>query len=476
MEERRPIPEFLHRDDVEGGAWNVTPGLPQRGIAKTNINQRHMVVPILNTEQSRVIRAHEMAHAKLSTTMLDDILTRESATKHFEQSFMVAEELRVNQYIKETGFDVDLLVDGSEKNTMEQLLESDMNVQAVTFYMSTVGTALQRTLTRVLNKHRPELGKLLRPAIKDVKHITKELKNYSRSWSTEPDPGWGNKGTSHATLRLQRAIMNAMQIAEGFENKRQSDEEVKDSRDDREDPEKIGEEIKRDYPGASHASPNWCTPIWGHPPLSQTSDALVGRKRRSSNMGKNPNRMHRALTDPQKRIFSAKRRAKGGMYVVDMSGSRSITPDTITNLLQHAPAATIIGYTCDANHDTPNIWLLADKGRYTTDIPDDSAGNSLDYPALLWAVANSSEDEPRVWISDGQVLWGCSSDTGMTTAVIQCFRILKRGKFHGIFSEQDAIELTQRLVHERVPPKIDQRIVDTMAGMIGLSAEQLALV
>ena len=61
-----PLPEMLGRKDAQHGQWTVDTCAPTRGLPHTNIVDRKMVVPVSPEETERVIRAHEMVHARVS--------------------------------------------------------------------------------------------------------------------------------------------------------------------------------------------------------------------------------------------------------------------------------------------------------------------------------------------------------------------------------------------------------------------------
>ena len=110
--EIRPLPEMLGRKDVKQGEWVIDTCAPVRGKPATDIVSKRMIVPVADEAVDRVIRAHEMMHAKVSPA--DDFakwIERGIAT---EDALRVVEEVRVNFLLKKAGFDVDLLGDGSE--------------------------------------------------------------------------------------------------------------------------------------------------------------------------------------------------------------------------------------------------------------------------------------------------------------------------------------------------------------------------
>ena len=66
MEVMKAMPEFITRNDIEPRAWSVDEGAPVRGDAWTDMRVAKMRVPFGADETSRVVRAHELMHAKVS--------------------------------------------------------------------------------------------------------------------------------------------------------------------------------------------------------------------------------------------------------------------------------------------------------------------------------------------------------------------------------------------------------------------------
>ena len=111
----------------------------------------------------------------------------------------------------------------------------------------------------------------------------------------------------------------------------------------------------------------------------------LGKKRIASNMGRNPRRIGRMFTDPQKRIFDRKIKGNGGVVLIDYSGSMSLSEKDVLNIMDAAPGCTVA---C-----------------YTTNIPRSRGGNGVDHPALVWAIQQKqSGNAPIVWVTDGGVL------------------------------------------------------------------------
>ena len=99
-----PEPEILTREDTDNGRWDVDHVAPRRGLPVTNIVDRIMRAPGDDTEMSRVIRAHEMMHAKVSPAHdMDAWVERKIASV---EALKACEELRVNLLCQKAGFDV----------------------------------------------------------------------------------------------------------------------------------------------------------------------------------------------------------------------------------------------------------------------------------------------------------------------------------------------------------------------------------
>jgi hypothetical protein len=133
----------------------------------------------------------------------------------------------------------------------------------------------------------------------------------------------------------------------------------------------------------------------------------LGKKRVASNMGRNPRRIGRMFTDPQKRIFDRKIKGNGGVVLIDYSGSMSLSEKDVLNIMDAAPGCTVACYTTNA-HDKDgkaNLWILGARGRMTTNIPRSRGGNGVDHPALVWAIQQRQRRHaPLVWITDGGVV------------------------------------------------------------------------
>jgi len=144
--------------------------------------------------------------------------------------------------------------------------------------------------------------------------------------------------------------------------------------------------------------------------------------------------------------FGVKRRTKGGVVLIDVSGSMGLSNDGIAKLMDMLPACTIAMYSSDKTVDHGMLTVLAEKGRRVKDVGairrayDHSGGNVVDFPALVWL--SKQQLKPHVWVSDGQVT-GVGDRTGKGM-VEQCRNFVREHGIIHIIDLPDAIEWIQK--------------------------------
>ena len=127
--------------------------------------------------------------------------------------------------------------------------------------------------------------------------------------------------------------------------------------------------------------------------------------RQLSDAGIKPRNIHRILTD--KKVFTRRKKIAGGSVMIDFSGSMGWGRDEVREVIRLLPASTIAGYTgyvgtMENYHG--DIRVIADKGKYDDNAIDrlhDHGNNNIDLDALKWL---AQQDEPRIWVSDQQVI------------------------------------------------------------------------
>jgi hypothetical protein len=445
-------PELIGRRDTPHGNWSVSECNPRRGEPMTNIVGREMKVPTHDTDLARVIRAHELMHAKVSPAeSYPRWIERKIAT---DKAMTVVEELRVNLLCQKAGFDVKgNLADGGETADGERVTATKDWHGAVLMNIATAGTASNKSFLNGVRRHNREWGVILTDIAKRaVKEMDKAYKTGTLA-STEVDKrtGLSPLGFSHVERiaewvdRLASIVPEepTESIAESTgagagegesENAGESQAPRKRGRPKKHNP--AGGHSNAGGAGAGSATGNpykgitpdqysgVTPPQWGELRIERCAmpkhtKGNIGKKRIASNMGRAPRRIHRLLTDPEKRIFDKVSRGTGGIVVIDASGSMSFTHDQIRQMVENAPGATVVAYT-DRGNTGPNMWVIADKGKMVNELPDVFGhGNGVDFPAIEWAVKNrQSSRSPIIWVTDGGV---CPTSGGYSDMLgMQC--------------------------------------------------------
>lgn len=470
-------PEFLSRKDVQGGVWKVDEVRAVRGEPCTNIVTREMKVPTDDDSLARAIRAHEMVHAKVSPA--DDWsrwIDRKIAS---QQSMTVVEELRVNYLCQKAGFDVknDLVV-GSEMADGERVGATEDWAGAVLMAIATAGTASNKLFLNGIRRHKRDWG----PILLDIsKRAVKEMKSsdkYGNLASTEIDSRSGlfPVGFTH-TERLAEWIdrlcdKSPEQLAEEKEKARREREEARrlkalaDGKADTGDgdetdeadgghsnkginPTDKGKDDGNPYKGITssqikHRVAEWQKLNIEFLPMPILSKGNLGKRRVASNTGMRPRRMHRMITDPQMRIFDKVIRGTGGVVIIDGSGSMSFSREQLTNIIEHAPGATVAIYTDRGIDTATNMWVVSHKGKMVNQLPSVGQGNGVDFPAIEWGVKQKQTSRsPIVWVTDGGV---CGRDGNYEAILaLQCITFCKKNNIIVVPHVEEAIEQLKKL-------------------------------
>lgn len=434
----RPLPELLGRKDTQSyGEWLVENCPPTRGVPGTSVESRIMRAPMANDPLSVAIRAHEMVHAKVSPNA-DDMVKWLSRGRASKESLVACEEMRVNHLASLAGFDLSVLADGSEEAAGERTVALNDWTFAVQFAISTVGTGSHKKFLTGIRRHNRTwatvLADIAKRAHKEMKKATKH--GTAELASTDKYEGLGPIGYSF-TERLAEWIDRLSETPpkekapEETPGKSSDEGESTETKADSDAPKKRGrkpvDESAKDEADSAVDESRRVTPV-GHGgygdvidwfplkvekcPMPTVLSGNMGKKRVASNTGKSPRRMHRLLTDPERRVFDRVIRGKGGVVVFDGSGSMRVTPSEVKRVVEAAPGATVFVYTMvDSKLDSdgvpvqPNCWMLAHKGRMVDEMPyKRGAGNGVDLPALRHAMEyRHRSTTPFVWVSDGMV-------------------------------------------------------------------------
>lgn len=439
-------PEWLGRKDTENGRWSVFECNPRRGEPMTAIAERIMKVPVHDTELSRVVRAHEMMHAKVSPLgdSFQQWIDRGIAT---EKAMIAVEELRVNYLIQKAGFDAKShLADGGETADGERVACTNDWQGAVLMAVMTAGTAGNKLFLNGVRRHNRKWGEALADISKRALREMKKADKYGMLASTEVDRRtklfpYGFSHTERIAEWIDRlASIDPTELEEEEKNESSGGE----SEETESAGENAGESKKAEHsnrgrgrpkagtgkrltgitPSDSTGSiPQWSELVVERLPMPLATKGNIGKKRTASNIGRSPRRMHRLITDPEMRVFDKVTRGNGGVVVIDASGSMNFTHEQIRKIVENAPGATVLSYS--ETGATVNAYVLADKGRMCAELPTQGSGNGVDFPALEWAVKNRQRSSsPIVWVTDGGV---CGSNSGFNDSLaMQCINFCKK--------------------------------------------------
>ncbi|MDE3082306.1 MAG: hypothetical protein KGJ39_02690 [Acidobacteriota bacterium] len=372
------------RGDVpDVGAWRVRAGTTRRGGASCNLADREIEVPLEASEVARVVRAHELMHARVSPAALDCSALSDVDPRALE----CAEEFRVNTLVGRVGFDLGLLCDGSEKFGATQLAADGDWEQAVCFLLAVLGTGGERDYLAGIRRSRPEWMAGLRAVRKRALAVVAGLSNANLG-ATDLDESGAPAGYARVTVPLARVLSQAMSArppvgADGLRAFRRSLE-----------------------PGGRRAPTGRFAELVVAPSdlvvRSRVGGARVRRPSTTGTVLANPQRL---LTDPHRRAFVRRARALGGVVVVDQSGSMDIDAEALGALVRRSPRCVVVGYSHRPGDlgMTANAWVLATAGAVAARIPAGNVGNGVDGPVLSWALSLARRGEPVVWVSDGQV-------------------------------------------------------------------------
>lgn len=454
----RPLPAMLQRADQPHGKWKVEHCRPVRGEPATSVNERIMLAPTTDSELARVIRAHEMIHAKISPTadQFQQWINREVAS---ETAMIAVEELRVNHLAQKAGFDVKKhLSDGSELSTGERMAQTNDWAGAVAMCIATAGTAGHKQFLNGIRRHNRAWG----DALLDIgKRAVKEIKKADRHGylgsTIVPDArhglapyGFGNtERIAEWVDRLadfpppterKRGEKGKSKKGDGDEGEGKGVDKSHSNKGEGDEADRKGERYKGITPSEGSHEGTWGELRIERCAMPKYSKGIMGKKRIATNMGRRPRRIHRMMTDPAMRVFDRTTKGTGGMVIIDASGSMSFTTEQIHEIITHAPGATVAIYSDRGGKANTNFWIVADKGRMVENVEncDYGYGNGVDFPAIQWGVKNRRNTKaPLVWVTDGGV---CGVNDGYSdTLAIQCLTYARKNRYIVVPHVEEAI-------------------------------------
>lgn len=463
-----PEPELIARHDESRGRWEVNDCPPERGIPETNIIDRQMLAPFDNDEVARCIRAHEVMHSKVSPgTHWPEWLKRGYAT---ERAMRVVEEARVNNLCGRAGIPVKkFLSDGGEKAGGERIGKLGYWDDAVYSMVAMIDTAGEGEFLKGIKKNQPEWVAPLKAIANKIRGEFNKVKLHRLSETDCIGYDLYPAGFRY-TERVACWLDSIAQL--------DADDSLEETPGKGKEAPISGDEIDESKPsyGDEDAGESSfpCEPAWGElnvteADLLKAAPGSISRKRKAAQVGRNPRRIHRMLTDPERRIFDVKTRGKGGIILIDASGSMHFGPDDIRKIMELAPGALVAIYAedSDGSHGEPNLHVIAKNGKMADEIPRYQTGNNVDLPALKWAIAKRTSNKiPVMWVTDGEVT-GVDGNVYASLGM-QCIEFCKRERVIVAETIHEAVRVMGDLKSGRKPrwvwPDALQRMHREMTG------------
>jgi hypothetical protein len=403
------FPELLSRRDDNNvdGAWQVHECSTMRGEASCDLGEQVLEVPMESSELARVIRAHELMHAQVSPHAQH---LRKALDEVSPRALECAEELRVNTLLSRLNFDVSLMKDGTEKPGGRRVAEAELWPEAICFLVAIAGTGAEKEYLAGIRQGRAEWLPAMR-AIK--KRAVAIMSQNTRALSaTRLNDAGLPSGYAGSTLVLARLLTQTMEARVPT-----NAEEMRGFR-------RSLEAGGRRPPTGRFAPLVFDETLKHHEHRSRGSI----RRHRASPTGRVLRYPGRLVTDELRRGFSTHVARRGGVIVIDQSGSMALDATALQTLLRQAPHALVVGYSHRPGDlgSVPNAWVLSDRGRVASSYRSGHLGNGVDGPILRWALAQRGANEPIVWVTDGQVT--DSHDHPDEALTIECAELVRRGR------------------------------------------------
>jgi hypothetical protein len=433
-----PAPELLtsRRDRPGPQRWSVEAGAARRGEAWTDLLGCVMRVPYDGGAHGRLVRAHELMHARVSPLRPGAF---QSWTDLDARSVECAEEFRVNHLLARLGFDVDELRDGSERLTGTRLADAGEWREAVWFAAALSGTRALRDLLSGIRRVEPTWATACRGLDRELLRYARRVSTASLASTQAPHEALPAGFATHTRALAQIVARIA---ARPTANARA--------------PTSTGR-------GARPLATGVFAPLVLDEAvvLDRRVVGSIAPRRSPAPTGRRVTRPDRLLTDPSRRVFDRATRGSGGIVVVDQSGSMALSSEDLGRLLRAAPGSFVLGYShAPGSSGVPNAWVLADRGRAASVVRPGNVGNGVDGPALRLALSKRRSHEPIVWVCDGQVT--DSGDHADLALAAECARLVVR---HGIQMVASVDEALERL-GSRAPPLGRVLVLGRVAGAV----------
>ena len=482
-DEVMPLPGVItsFREDIQQPIqWDVVPTSGELGVG-VDFSAGVISVPLSGDSYSQRLQLQQLIKTRVSP--VDDKVLSELARQYKTSGvtldvLRVSEQARINKITAQFAAAKGIVTepDGHEKTLGKRLATAgDMRSwdKAVEFTAQNAGTKAFDSFASGIRSVNPEWSK-------DLRNLNKRLgKTFNESVQELGDTRPLNFGNDIVGPRgLRHTLYAANEVAEFMSAGYRAPQSIKALRRDSEDKRArewgdtnedgkvdsnqttldtsdVPDDFEFAYDDGEFGKLVWAEDL----PLTVEVKGYMRRKKRGMQSGRRVSYPSRLLTDPERRIFSQKVKVKGGIVVVDISGSMSLSQADIESIVEAAPAAVIMAYS-DCGENSPNAWLLANRGWRVSHV-DNIGGmnNGVDGTALTWAIRHKKYGEDIVWVSDGQIT---SMNGGQRDELaIQCAKLVKKHRIIMIPSVQEAVAMFKKgkLINKPAGPIRDALLV-----------------
>jgi hypothetical protein len=464
-----------YREDLDQSIeWQVEPSVGDFGVG-VDFASGVVTVPLTGDSHSALVRLREMVRLRSAPT--DDSVYKQIAKTHSgrgvtESLIKLADHGRLNsmvrQYAEKMPTPIVIEPDGSERVLGKRLATANSPMswdKCVEYAAVNAGTKGFDQFVSGINSVNRDWAKTLKKIASTMKVAFNED---VASLGSTTQVNWGDGVMGPESIA--HSVWAASQLAEYMSKSYRAPQTIREQIEEKEterannygeaDPDDLlkgyGEidpssqldtselpadfEFKTDPDDVERPDEYFGPLIWNDSmPLTTQVTGYMARKRRADTTGRVFSYPQRWYTDDQKRAFGRKTRVRGGVVVLDISGSMHMSEQDINDILEVAPAALIMAYSdCDNGNGEPNAHLLAKRGWRVKEFVDvHRGGNGVDGTALTWAIRHKKHGEDIIWVSDGQVfgIGGYRNDN----LAVQCAKLVKKHRIIMIPSMQAAV-------------------------------------
>lgn len=470
MQDKRayPYPEI-----VTGDKWHVLETTEHDPQPRTDNLNKQMYVPMdrdceyCGINHSRMIRRHELGHAKWSPKTMGKLLRGTRA-----EAIHALEEVRINYLLAYHDLPIDdyllcreeilskthrLIMTSSIADLILYILAAYSNKRSSGARSVMVNTDMYQDVLDVFQEaiDSNEISELRKSQLRFAKQTAMKFIGFltNHAWNQLP-----------SYRKVQKYAEKLSAILAEFMDKPKPEEvkapppEPETEGEEGEDEESEGDAVESASTGdaveqlekrmrkdlvdkmtynSSNGIGQWGDMTIHEPPLSVNLQGRLkqGRAYRPSDYGYNPKYINRYCIDKQ--IFKQKVNVKGGTILIDASGSMSFNGDDILEIMQMLPAVNIAMYNGWGNSGT--LRIIAKNGMRVTEEQLDNwsgGGNVVDGPALRWL---STMPARRIWVSDMHV-FGVGRHSSGFNLLQECYQLCTQ---HKIINLKDIEEVKE---------------------------------